>query len=318
MFSVDAFNGFDDAVFSAFLQKKRASNMYNMERMRVGELLNIVGDAVERSLRQSDVSFARAVTPHTPSVFNGRQVAEMALYFTRTAEQKKAIAPVLDRKVALPDQISDAGEYHRHGFLGVLVTEDRVDVGLMIHSRAWLDIMNLLNRCREKEEEAQRLVRLMHLMKPGAVVRLAPGREIPAAEFDSSMLGVIEEAVMNESFSFFVGYTFAPNDEAVRGRVFLDRTAEILGGMIDLWKFCMWKPTSNFLVSAKPVDGKPQETVIDNGTVIDFRKGSTVRLTGGIFAGRTGTVQDMDAKGNVKVLVGRVTVRTESNMVRAM
>ena len=318
MFSAEAFNGFDDAAFSAFQQKKRASNMYNMERMRVGELLNIVGDAAEKVLRQSDVTFARAVTPHTPSVFNGRQVAEMALYFTRTAEQKKAIAPVLDRKVALPDQISDAGEYHRHGFLGVLITEDRVDVGLMIHSRAWLDIMNLLNRCREKEEEAQRLVRLLHLMKAGAVVRLAPGREVPAAAFDAPMLNVIEGAVMNESFSFFVGYSFEPGDEVVRGRVFLDRTAEILGGMIDLWKFCMWKPTSNFLVSPKAADGQPQETVIDNGTVVNFHKGSTVRLSGGIFAGRTGVVQDMDAKGNVKVLVGRVTVRTESHLVRAV
>jgi len=66
------------------------------------------------------------------------------------------------------------------------------------------------------------------------------------------------------------------------------------------------------------VDESSYTLIINDGSVIDFRKGSTVRLTGGIFAGRTGTVQDMDAKGTVKVLVGRVTVRTEANLVQAV
>lgn len=318
MFSVEQFRGFDDAVFSAFEQKKWSSNMYNMERMRVAELLNVIGNSAEKALRSSDVLFARAVSGHTPSVFNGRKVSEMALYFSRTDEQKKAIAPVLDRKVALPDQISDGGEYHRHGYLGVLVRQDRVEVGLMIHSRAWLDIMNMLNRCREKDEEAAKLVRMLHLMKPGAVVRVAPDREIPAGRFDESMLDVIEDSVMNHSFTFFIGYVFQPGDDELSTAGFADRVAEILGGLLDLWKFCIWKPTSNFLVSSRDSGVKSESVIIDDGSVVDFRKGSTVRLTGGIFVGRTGTVQDMDTKGNVKVLVGRVTVRTEAAMVQAV
>ena len=239
----------------------------------------------------------------------------MALYFSRTDDQKRATAPVLDSKVALPDQISDGGEYHRHGFLGVLVTRDRVDVGLMIHSRAWLDIMNILNRCREKEEETAKLVRLMHLMPEGTMVRIAPDREIPTSDFDPSMIAVIEESVLNHSFCFFVGSTFEPADKTVASAAFSTRVGEIFATLIDMWKFCIWKPTSNYLVSSKSVDGSSESVVIDDGSVVNFGKGSRVRLTAGLFAGRTGIVQDMDTKGNVKVLVGRVTVRTEAGML---
>lgn len=318
MFSVDNFNGFDDAAFLAFDEKKWSSNVFNMERMRVSEQLRLIGDVAEKALKDSDVVFARAITPHNPSVFNGKKVSEMALYFSRTDEQKRAIAPVLDRKLALPDQISDGGEHHRHGFLGVLIKKDRVEVGVMIHSRAWLDVMNLLNRCKEKEEEAGRFVRLLHLLKPGAIVRVAPGREVKCASFDASMIHSIEEAVLNESFTFFVGYSFDPTDKAVQTASFADTAAGLLAGLIDVWKFSAWKPTSNYLVSQTPTASMKNVAVIDDGSVVDFSKGSKVKLTGGIFAGRIGVVQDMDTKGNVKVLVGRVTVRTDSHSVNGV
>ncbi len=292
--------------------------MYNIERMKVGEALGQLGDIVERRLAAADVVFARAVTPHTPTVINGRRVAEMALYFSRTDEQKRAIAPVIDRKVSLPEQISDSGEYHRNGFLGVLIRRDRIDVGLMIHSRAWLDVMNLLNRCREREEEASKLTRMLHLMKPGAVVRVSSDTVVPAARFDESMVARLEDAVMNESFTFFVGYSFAPDDPVVRRAGFADDVAEILSGLVDLWKFCAWKPTSNFLVSAATPASAAVPAVQDDGTVVDFSTGSRVKLTGGLFSGRVGVVQDMDSKGTVKVLIGRVTVRTESHFVQAV
>lgn len=318
VFSTESFKGFDSSAFAAFEERKWSSNIYNIERMRVGELLGQVGDAVERRLAASDVIFGRSVTPHTPSVFNGRKVAEMALYFTRTDEQKRAIAPVLDRKVALPDQISDSGEYHRHGFLGLLIRHDRIDVGMMIHSRAWLDVMNLLNRCREREEEASKFVRMLHLLKPGAVVRVSSGKIVPAARFDDSMVSQIEEAVMNESYTFFVGFQFQPDDPAVNVAGFADSVAEMLSGLVDLWKFCAWKPTSNFLVSPTIAASHAAPAVNNDGTVIDFSTGSRVKLTGGLFTGRVGVVQDMDSKGTVKVLIGRVTVRTESHFVQAV
>jgi len=34
--------------------------------------------------------FRWEVTPHSPSVFNGKRVAELVLYFTRTADQQNA------------------------------------------------------------------------------------------------------------------------------------------------------------------------------------------------------------------------------------
>jgi len=178
--------------------------------------------------------------------------------------------------------------------------------------------MNLLNRCRERDEETSKFVRMLHLLKPGAVVRISSDKVVPASHFDDSMLAAVEEAVLNESFTFFVGYSFAPDDPAVSSPAFATAAAEIIAGMVDLWKFAAWKPTSNFLVSPGVAATHEQPVINNDGSVVDYACGSRVRLTGGLFSGRVGVVQDMDSKGTVKVLVGRVTIRTESSMVQAV
>ena len=143
----DPFSGFDAAAFQAFETRKWSSNLFNIERMRVRDAMRALGTFVEPAL-SAIRPFAWDVTPYAPSVFNGKQVAEMVLYFTRTAEQQRAITPLLDARIALPDQISNAGFYLHHVTLGVRIDANSIEAGLMMHLTACLDLMNLLNRAR--------------------------------------------------------------------------------------------------------------------------------------------------------------------------
>ena len=88
----EGFKGFGSAAFLAFEPRKWTSNLFNMERMAVREQLRAIGTAIQPVVA-ADRAFAWDVTPHMPSVFNGKKVGELVLYFTRTAEQQKAIAP---------------------------------------------------------------------------------------------------------------------------------------------------------------------------------------------------------------------------------
>ncbi|NOZ00860.1 MAG: hypothetical protein GXP54_03100, partial [Deltaproteobacteria bacterium] len=141
------FGGFDTKAFEAFESRKWSSNVFNMERLNVREQMKALGEILEGPLSNLH-RFYWEVTTHTPSIFNGRSVSEMVLYFTRNLEEQRAIVPLLDSRISLPDQISDAGEHHRHVTLVVRIDHEGCDVGLMLHSTAWLDVMNLLNRCR--------------------------------------------------------------------------------------------------------------------------------------------------------------------------
>jgi len=313
----EPFRGLDASAFEAFEPRKWSSNMFNMERMRLRDQLLSVGHGIEGAVAR-DRHLRWDVTPHSPSVFNAKKVSELVLYFTRSEEHQKAIAPLLDARIALPDQISDAGEHHRHLHLGVRLFHEGAEAGLMCHSTAWLDVMNLLNRCRQPAE-ALEFVRLVRSMPAGSSARVGPGLEVPAPEFDVEHLKRLEEAVLNESFLIRFGRAMAPGDPALAASVFAPTLRDLLAGLLPLWDFMAWRPASNFLVAAMPngvANLKDAPIIAHDGSIIDFGVGAKVRLVDGVFAGRTGVVSEIDARGHVRVLLGKVAVRLDARQVR--
>ncbi len=313
----EPFRGLDAEAFAAFEPRKWSSNMFNMERMRLREQLLSVGQSIETAVAR-DRHLRWDVTPHAPSVFNAKKVSELVLYFTRSEEHQKAIAPLLDARIALPDQISDAGEHHRHLVLGVRVSHEGAEAGLMCQSTAWLDVMNLLNRCRQPAE-AMEFVRLVRSMPAGCTARVAPGLEVPAPEFDVEHLKRLEEAVLNETFLIRFGRPMTPGDPLLAASVFAPYLRDLLTGLLPLWDFMAWRPSSNYLVAALPngvANLKDAPIVSNDGSIIDFGVGAKVRLVDGVFAGRMGVVADIDSRGHVRVLLGKVAVRLDARQVR--
>jgi transcription antitermination factor NusG len=258
------------------------------------------------------------VTSHAPSVFNGKKVSELVLYFTRSEEHQKAIAPLLDARISLPDQISDAGEHHRHLFLGVRVDHEGVEAGLMCHSTAWLDVMNLLNRCRQSAEAGE-FVRLVRSMPAGCSARVSSVLDVPAPEFEVEHVKRLEEAVLNETFLIRFGRRLPPGDPALAASSFMPYLREMLVAHLALWDFMAWRPASNYLVAGPPNGAalmKDSPVVSHDGGIVDFGVGARVRLVDGVFAGRPGVVVEIDAKGHVRVMVGKVAVRVDARQVR--
>jgi hypothetical protein len=309
----EGFRGFGEAAFLAFEPRKWASNVYNMERMAVRDQLRALGAALQPALTVGRV-FQWDVTPHTPNVFNGKRVSDMTLYFTRTEEQRKAIAPLLDSRIALPDQIQDAGEHHRHVTLGVRLDLERVEVGLLMHSTAWLDVMNVLNRCRAPAEAAT-FVRLVQSLPAGAVVRVGPDAVVQAASFGLGEVHRLEEAVLNETFVIFAGLRLDSGDGRVQTPGLTALARETLEALLPLWDFVAWRPASNFLAASSVV---APAVAAEAPHAIEIATGTKVRLVDGVFAGREGRVTDIDVKGHVRVLVGKVNVRTDVRAIRAV
>ena len=302
---------FDDPVFAAFEPRKWSSNLFNMERMKVRDLLVSLGQAVEPSLAALR-PFHRDVTPHMPCVFNGRRVSEMVLYFTRTAEEQRAILPLLDSRISLPDQISDAGEHHRHVCLGLRVHEFGVEAGLLMQSTAWLDVMNLLNRCRSPMEASQVLGRIRDL-PAGCEIRLTPRDTIPAASIATVHFRKLEEAVLNETFLIRMGRYLDRTDPILRAAGFASLLRDLFVALVPVFDFVAWRPASDYLRVA--TEAKRTAVAVESG-VADLAVGSRIQVTSGPFAGRDGVVTELDHKGVLRILIGKVTVRTDGRSVR--
>jgi len=303
----ERFTGFDEEAFRAFEPRKWSSNLFNMERMAVREQLRVIGMTVEPALL-ARYPFKWEVTTHVPSVFNGKRVSELTLYFTRNDEQQKSLTPLLDSRIALPDQISDAGEHHRHVTLGVRIDGGGLEVGLMLHSTAWLDVMNLLNRCRVAEESEQ-LLSLLRGAPDGAVFCVGPGVDVPAPQVTSQDLERLEQSVLNNTFLILVGRQYPAGDQRLRAAGFPAEVRDPLLALYPLWDFVAWRPASDFL---EPQRVEPATAPV---AVPALSLGSRVRLTEGVLAGREGVVVDMDHKGGLRVLIGRLNVRTAARSV---
>lgn len=305
------FTGFAPEAFAAFEPRKWSSNLYNLERMVVRDQLRALCASIEGVLR-ADRPLAWEVTPHTPSIFNGHKVQELVLAFMRTEAEKKAILPLLDSRLSLPEQLSDAAEHHRHVILGVRVTHREVEVGLMLHSTAWLDVMNVLNRCRNPLDRSQFLA-LVRDLPADSVVRVAPERVVASSEFDGVHLEELEDAVLNETFLIFFGRRFDTESPVPRSESFITPCREVLAAALALYEFIAWRPASDFLGVA---DEGRRMRAASEAEVADLSVGARVRVTEGPFVDRQGVVTELDHKGFVKVLIGKVAIRTHGRSVR--
>lgn len=305
------FQGFSPQCFAAFEPRKWSSNAYNLERMAVRDLLIALGYDLEPHVKtQRPLSWH--VTQHVPTVFNARKVSEMVLYFCRNEADRKAITPILDRRLSLPEQLSDAAEHHRYVTLGVLINQREVRVGLMMHSTAWLDVMNLLNRCRNPIERGEFLAMVRGLPK-GSIAEIGPGEIISANNVSASHLDSLENAVLNETFLIFFGKRFTADSGEAFGDSFFAQCRDTIVASVPLYEFIVWHPASDYAGLAEETR-RVREAV--ESQVMDIRVGTKVKVVEGPFVDRIGTVTEMDHKGLVKVMIGKVTIRTHGRSVR--
>jgi len=307
------FSGFSPKAFEAFEPHKWASNRFNLERMMVRDQLRALGSLLEPALCAGR-TLEWDVTPHVPNIFNAHKVQELVLYFTRTDAEKKAILPLLDSRISLPEQLSDAAEHHRHATLAVRIAQDGLLAGLAMHSTAWLDVMNLLNRCRNPLERSQFLALVRDLPR-GSEVVVAPGRTVRASEFEASHLHDLEDAVLNETFLIWFGVRFEASSPVVQGSAFLPVCRDALLAAAPLYDFVAWRKASDYLSIAEEQRRLRDQ---EHAEVADLFPGARVRVTDGPFCNREGVVTELDHRGFVKVLIGKVTLRTEGRLVRLL
>lgn len=316
------FAGFDAGALSVFEPRKQSSNQFNRDRMVIREALRELGEAAAVPLTR-ERPFAWEVSPHVPCLFNQHRVDEMVLFFTRTEEQRKAVGPLIDARFSLPEQVAGLAVHQQHLHLGVRVGQEGVEVGLMAHSRAWLDVMNLLNRCRQSSE-ALEFVHRVRSLPAGCLVRIGPEVSVAASEFEESHLAQLEQSVLHETFRILIGCCHAPGSPEVMLPNLKPRVVETLTRLLPIWDFWAWRPASNWLIPESQVpsgmttsgpgasSSRDAPRVSSGGGFVDFGVGDRVHIDAGILAGREAVVIEIDSRGQARVLVGKVALRVDA------
>jgi transcription antitermination factor NusG len=109
---------------------------------------------------------------------------------------------------------------------------------------------------------------------------------------------------------FFVGRTVSRDEALAAGPGIVAQAAHALTALFLAYRFIAWSRDNDFL-SMREALQKEKQARRQKG----LAKNDPVRIVRGMFAGKQGVVQEVDARGGLKVLVGKMAVKVDAEDV---
>lgn len=312
------FQGFCVADFDCYEPRKWKSNVFNRERLDVKQKLLALADTLTSEVLGADGTplLIEASVEH-PALGNHKQVEAQHLFFSRHAAARKEIDGILDRKRPIASLLDDPTPQRNHLFLAVTVSQEALEVALRLHPDAEVDRQNLVRKL-EAYYEAERILALLRSLPTGYHIGVLPAL-VPldaTAPLLEQLQALIAQLPASGSLSVpgQVPHLFVLGHQLSRQEVLAqsgpDQAAWIRARLVELLPFYQWTAWSrdNDFVSMRDVLDKEKAVKRQRG----MQKGDRVRVVRGMLSGKDGVVQEIDAKGHLKVLVGKMVVKIDA------
>lgn len=313
------FAGFTGADFACYEPHKWRSNVYNRERMEVKQKLLALAKEVSGSLLGADGSplFIEASVEH-PALWNHKQVDTQSVFFSRHEAARKELDGIIDRARPLTSLLDDPTPQRNHLFLAITLGHETLELSVKLHPDASVDRRNLVAKLDE-HYEGERFLGLLAELPPEYKIGVTPELE-PVAENNTveSLAALLEKLPASGGMSlpgqpvhfFYVG-TSLPRGEVIGQLPSPEAVIDwVRGGLLSLlpiYRYIAWSRDNDF-VSMRQVLDKEKTARRQKG----LHKNDRVRVVRGLLSGKDGVVQEVDAKGHVKVLVGKMVVKVDA------
>ena len=240
--------GFLESDFEVYLPKCWASNVHNLQRMKVKE--RVVGLARGANDAVSELGLKVDASSEIPSLWNGRQVKDQWAYWQRDAEASKSLQPLLSARLDLATRIKAPADYLKHVLLAVRMDCDVIEVGLRMSEFATVDCANLVGRANENPEELD-----------AALAGL--GDEIT---FDGqsvtrpALLAAAREMLAGERDWVIVGRQFSKEEVVSAGASISAAVNETLASLVPLYAYALWSPANDHIGAAAELNAFSERT----------------------------------------------------------
>jgi len=308
------FPGFTKGDFDAYEPKKWKSNVFNRERLEVKQKLLSLGRELQGALTGADgAPLAVDASVEHPALWNHKQVEAQHLFFSRNEDQRKELDKIINREKSIASMIEDPTPLRNHVFLAVTLEQNALTVSVKLHPDAKVDWQNLERKC-EDHFEREKLLGLLHSLdepfSAGITPELQPVRSLDddALEQWVARLSAPQPMALPGTAPklLFVGRA-VPRDQAIgAGANIVAEVRASLSSLLGIYRFIAWSRDNDF-VSMRETLQKERQAARQKGVA----KNDVVRIIRGMFAGKQGVVQEIDAKGALKVLVGKVAVKVD-------
>jgi hypothetical protein len=313
------FAGLVRADFDAYAPNKWRSNVFNRERLEVKQHLLALGRELQPLAIGADgAPLAIEASVEHPALWNHKQVDAQHVFFFRNDGARKELDAIIDKTRSLAAQIEDPTPQRTHLFLAVTLTHDALEIALRLHPEARVDRQNLERKLDDHFEREKLLARLHAL---GDTFRCGIGAQLtPVAELDDARLAALVGELGRPAPGltppgapprFFVVSSAIARDEALAaGPALVEAVRARFQALVPVYQEIAWS-RDNDMLSMREALKKEKESRRQRG----LAKNDTVRIVRGMFAGKSGTVHEIDARGGLKVLVGKLAVKVDADDV---
>jgi hypothetical protein len=241
-----------------------------------------------------------AATAPEPCLANRRCVADMWLYSEPDALAQEALA-ARRQTVELSSPFAlDVRPFHSHLCRFIRLDEHGVTWGLLLHRKGRADRENLSALFNAFEGEAL----VTAALAPFADARAALDVEAPAPQKGTSAAELVPRDI-GSGWCLWWSAEAGELDDKVLARATTD-----LARLTPLITTLAWHPNNDRagILSALKADREQAKRA-------RFKAGERIRISGGMFAGRLGTVESHHDNGTLSVAVGPVAITVKDDEV---
>jgi transcription antitermination factor NusG len=301
-----AFRGFEPADFACYTRDKWSSRLHNRARMNVQGKLTALGRGLQEALSDKLQALVFETNDPIPSVFNSHAVDAQWLFLIRDQENRRALSTIIDREHTLADNLKDSALSKRHLILAAKLHEGGLDVMLGLHRHAWVDVQNVLRKL-SFEQEGRRLARLLGELPAELAEHLhvvGPLGVEPLATVEAGRLLEHVRAFSDEHDWLILGRNFAADAPELQDAALVGQVAAHFEALLPLYRLLAWSKENDWL--SLQLSLHEQKEQAKRG---ELEAGDEVKVTSGLFQGRTGVVQSVDKEGMAKVQLGKMVVQ---------
>ena len=309
------FPGFTDQDFEAYAPNKWKSNVFNRERLEVKQKLLALGKELAGALVAADGSpLAWEASVEHPALWNHKQVEAQHLFFSRNEGARKELDKIIDRARPMSTMLDDPTPQRNHVFLAVTIDHAHVELSLKLHPDARVDRQNLERKLADpwKREELLELLGALpedyRIGVTGAAIH--PARAATAERLKEVLQDFARPEAPGKAHWLMVARQLPRASATVDGGALTQLARAELSRLLPLYHYVAWTRDNDF-VSMREQLKQEKQARRQKGLV----KHDKVRIVRGMFSGKTGVVQEIDAKGALKVLVGKVAVKVGADEV---
>ncbi len=309
-FKVEQFDGIQESDFLAFQEHKWSSNRFNLERMKCRARLDALGSEWLEGLGEAAASLVQRTTLDHPHIFNGKKVEFCWTFLDRPTEEKERLGLFLDKDRSLQEKVGDPIPEHHLAVLGFGLNAHEASLFFRIHSHALLDKRNFLARVSDPLERPT-FSSLMSKLSENFVIRF--GEEVLEDAASSDGMDRFIEKLKQLDGWFTVEYVLPKDSPILTSPELVEWLKEHTPPLLSLWHFAVWSTDNDRLQLARKIK---LEKKTQAKRMSGFQKGDSVRITGGLLAGKDGSVLDVNAKGRVKVQIGRMSIDMDPKLLK--